>query len=104
MGVPAAPFTSIGPALSRSASARRSGENLALGLLGRRRPMSTWSSRLSFALRKNRGLVVVVLAALCVRLVWNLAIHPPADFAVSDMAGYLKRADDVFLWRTRPEP
>jgi hypothetical protein len=66
--------------------------------------MSTWFRRLAFGLRKHQGLVVVILAALAVRLVWNLAIHPPLDFAISDMAGYLKRADDVFLWRTKPAP
>jgi hypothetical protein len=41
----------------------------------------------------RRGLVFVTLAALAVRLVWNLAVHRPLDFAFSDMAGYLERAN-----------
>jgi 4-amino-4-deoxy-L-arabinose transferase-like glycosyltransferase len=43
-------------------------------------------------LAKRWDLVAVTLAALAVRLVWNLAIHRPLDFAFSDMGGYLERA------------
>ncbi len=55
-------------------------------------------------LRRHRAIILVALAALAVRLVWNLAIHPPADFAVSDMLGYIKRADDLFAYKSRPDP
>jgi hypothetical protein len=34
----------------------------------------------------------VAVAALVVRLVWNLFIHRPMDWAVSDMGGYVERA------------
>jgi hypothetical protein len=66
--------------------------------------MGTWFRRLSFSLWRHRGVLAVALAALAVRLVWNLAIHPPSDFAVSDMQGYLRRADDLFAFKSRPEP
>lgn len=41
---------------------------------------------------KHRELILVTLAALAVRLLWNLSIHKPLDYAVSDMGGYLERA------------
>lgn len=44
---------------------------------------------------RHRGLLYVTLAALVVRLVWNLAIHNPLDHAYSDMGGYLARADEM---------
>ena len=40
---------------------------------------------------KHRGTILVTLAALAVRLSWNLAVHRPTDFAFSDMGGYLDR-------------
>jgi hypothetical protein len=43
-------------------------------------------------LRKHREVLLLTLVALAVRLVWNLAIHRPLDYAVSDMGGYLERA------------
>jgi 4-amino-4-deoxy-L-arabinose transferase-like glycosyltransferase len=43
-------------------------------------------------LRRHREVVVLTVAALIVRLVWNLVIHRPLDYAVSDMGGYLERA------------
>src|SRR5262249_14274798 len=46
----------------------------------RRAPAAPW----------RRDLVVVVLAALAVRLVWNLVVHKPLDYAFADMAGYLE--------------
>ncbi len=49
--------------------------------------------RLKPWLARNRGILVVTLLALAVRLVWNLVIHPPLDFAYSDMGGYLERAN-----------
>lgn len=50
------------------------------------------SSRLRDLARRHRDLVVVTLAALAVRLVWNLVVHPPLAYAFSDMGGYLERA------------
>lgn len=41
---------------------------------------------------RHRDLILVTLAALAVRLVWNLVIHRPVDYAYSDMGGYLERA------------
>lgn len=43
-------------------------------------------------LAKHRDLIVVTALALAVRLVWNLWIHPPIEYAYSDMGGYLERA------------
>lgn len=43
-------------------------------------------------LSKNRSLVILFLAALAVRLLWNLKIHPPLDYVYSDMGGYMERA------------
>ncbi len=43
-------------------------------------------------LREHREVLLVTLAALVVRLVWNLRIHKPFDYVFSDMAGYLERA------------
>lgn len=51
--------------------------------------------KLSRGFQKHRGLLLVTLLALAVRLVWNLKIHPPLEFAYSDMAGYLDRANIV---------
>jgi hypothetical protein len=42
---------------------------------------------------KHRGLIVFTLAALAVRLWWNLDVHRPKDFAYSDMGGYLDRGN-----------
>jgi hypothetical protein len=41
---------------------------------------------------RHRDLLIVTLAALAVRLVWNLSVHRPMDFVFSDMGGYLERA------------
>ncbi len=43
-------------------------------------------------LRYRRELAAFTLAALAVRLWWNLAVHPPLSYAYSDMGGYLERA------------
>jgi hypothetical protein len=48
--------------------------------------------QLSSILRRHRDLLLVTLAALAVRLGWNLAVHRPLDYAFSDMGGYLERA------------
>ncbi len=50
-------------------------------------------SSLGTWLWQRLGLLLVTLAALAVRLGWNLRVHPPLDFVYSDMAGYLDRAD-----------
>jgi hypothetical protein len=36
---------------------------------------------------------VIFLAALVVRMHWNLVVHPPGDYIYSDMNGYVQRAD-----------
>ena len=43
------------------------------------------------------------VAALAVRLHWNLRVHPPADYVYSDMNGYVGRAASLFqdLWGKR---
>jgi Dolichyl-phosphate-mannose-protein mannosyltransferase len=51
--------------------------------------------RLGARLRPHWGLVFVTLLALAVRLVWDLEIHRPLDFAFSDMGGYLDRANEM---------
>jgi hypothetical protein len=60
--------------------------------------------RLGARLRAHRDLIRVTLAALVVRLVWNLAVHRPLDFAFSDMAGYLDRANEMIDRRWVPAP
>jgi hypothetical protein len=59
--------------------------------------LRTWPS-------KHRGLILVTLAALAVRLWWNLLVHRPTDFAFSDMGGYLDRGALVVdePWRRDP--
>jgi len=53
---------------------------------------------------RSRGLIFVTLAALVVRLVWNLKFHNPVNFAYSDMGGYLDRANGIIddKWKPRP--
>jgi hypothetical protein len=47
----------------------------------------------------NAVLLVFVLAALAIRLHWNLEVHPPGDYIYSDMNGYIRRAEGiVHLW------
>jgi len=41
----------------------------------------------------ERWTICVVLAALLVRLHWNLVVHPLGDYIYSDMNGYVTRAD-----------
>ena len=51
----------------------------------------TWLRRVRqwfFPLPEPRFLIRVTLAALFIRLVWNLVIHPPGDFITSDMRSY----------------
>jgi hypothetical protein len=62
-----------------------------------------WPKRLALWALDNAWLIVVVLAALAVRLHWNLEIHPPGEYIYSDMRGYTRRADAMFqsLWGVR---
>ena len=53
-------------------------------------------------LRRHRALLWVTIAALLVRLVWNLWAHPPSQYAYSDMAGYVDRANELFDLRSKP--
>lgn len=46
-------------------------------------------------LRQHRWLIVIALAALAVRLHWNLEVHPIGDYIGSDMKGYDSRADQL---------
>lgn len=47
-----------------------------------------------------RWLLSLTLAALVVRLHWNLVVHPLEDYLYSDMRGYMRRANAMF---THPE-
>ena len=49
-------------------------------------------SDLQTLVRRHRDLLLVTLAALAVRLVWNLHVHRPIDYVFSDMGGYMERA------------
>ena len=63
---------------------------------------SPWT-RLAWWAVDNAWLILVVLAALAVRLHWNLEVHPPGEYIYSDMRGYMRRADGMFdnLWGVR---
>ncbi len=41
----------------------------------------------------HRWPLCLFLVALCLRLHWNLLVHPLEDYSFSDMGGYLRRAD-----------
>jgi hypothetical protein len=45
---------------------------------------------------RERWTIVVLIAALLVRVHWNLRVHPPADYVYSDMNGYVGRAAGLF--------
>ncbi|MBC8066926.1 MAG: hypothetical protein IAG13_01215, partial [Deltaproteobacteria bacterium] len=45
---------------------------------------------------RERWTIAVLLAALVVRLHWNLRVHPPADYVYSDMNGYVGRAAGLY--------
>jgi len=55
-----------------------------------------WLSALGRALWDHRWLLCLVVAALLVRLHWNLVVHPLEDYAYSDMRGYMRRASSLF--------
>jgi hypothetical protein len=42
---------------------------------------------------EERWLLAIFVAALAVRLHWNLVVHPLGDYVYSDMQGYVSRAD-----------
>jgi hypothetical protein len=42
---------------------------------------------------EERWLLAVLIAALIVRLHWNLVVHPLGEYVYSDMKGYVDRAD-----------
>lgn len=62
-----------------------------------------WFKRLALWTEDNLWLIAIVLAALAVRLHWNLEAHPAAEYIYSDMRGYSRRADSMFqsLWGVR---
>jgi hypothetical protein len=55
-----------------------------------------WSQALGRALWEHRWLLCLVVAALVVRLHWNLVVHPIEDYLYSDMRGYMRRASSLF--------
>lgn len=57
--------------------------------------------KLRTLLVRHRLVLGVTIAALAVRLVWNLKVHPPSEFVFSDMAGYVARADRLLDHPTR---
>jgi hypothetical protein len=59
-------------------------------------PLGRW-------LLEQRWGIAAFVAALVVRLHWNLEVHPPADYIYSDMNGYLQRANTIFAegWSPR---
>ncbi|MCB9713833.1 MAG: glycosyltransferase family 39 protein [Myxococcales bacterium] len=52
---------------------------------------------------EHRWFLVLVVAALVVRLHWNFVVHPLEDYVYSDMRGYMRRANDLFngWWEPR---
>ena len=44
-------------------------------------------------LYEQRWFIAIFLAALAVRIEWNVWEHPPGDYIYSDMNGYVQRAD-----------
>ncbi len=55
-----------------------------------------WLRALGRVLWQHRWLWVLMIAALIVRLHWNLVVHPLEDYAYSDMRGYMRRANSLF--------
>jgi hypothetical protein len=52
--------------------------------------------------RRHKEVLLVTLLALAVRLVWNLKLHPPLEYAFSDMGGYLERAQTSIDFPNEP--
>src|SRR5438477_355263 len=55
-------------------------------------------------MREERPVVLVPFVALAVRLVWNLAVHPPLAYVNSDMEGYVDRAHALLDHPWEPAP
>lgn len=51
---------------------------------------------------RERWLLSIFVAALVVRLHWNLVVHPLGDYVYSDMNGYVSRADRMLEVGLRP--
>ena len=62
----------------------------------------SWSQRLLQWAYEQRWFFAIFLAALAVRLEWNLVEHPPGDYIYSDMNGYVQRADRLLANPTEP--
>jgi hypothetical protein len=62
----------------------------------------SWSQRLLDWAYEQRWFFAIFLAALAVRLEWNLVEHPPGDYVYSDMNGYVQRADKLLAHPTEP--
>jgi hypothetical protein len=58
-----------------------------------RRPLRQIGTRVLRWIVEERWLLAVLVAALVVRLHWNLVVHPLGDYVYSDMHGYVSRAD-----------
>jgi hypothetical protein len=52
---------------------------------------------------QERWLLAVFVAALVVRLHWNLVVHPLGDYVYSDMNSYVMRADRLLERGLRPD-
>jgi hypothetical protein len=59
-------------------------------------------NRLLALAKRHKDLLVVTLLALSVRLLWNVAVHRPLDYAFSDMGGYLERAQTSIDFPDQP--
>lgn len=62
----------------------------------------TWSHGVPPWLVHWAWLISIFVAALVVRLHWNLEIHPPGEYIYSDMNGYVSRADRLLRAPTEP--
>lgn len=65
----------------------------------------TWSAIVGAGARwlvRERWLWGLFLAALVVRLHWNLVVHPVGDYVYSDMNGYVTRADRMLAQGLSP--
>jgi 4-amino-4-deoxy-L-arabinose transferase-like glycosyltransferase len=85
----------LGGLLPRVASFRHLAGHRRPDRLGHLGPLSDTSSRwgLGAAARRWDALAIAAIVAGAVfRLVWALAVHPPFDYAYSDMGGYVGRA------------
>ncbi len=54
--------------------------------------------------RRRVDVITVTVAALAVRLWWNLSVHPLLQYAYADMGGYLERARTSIVSPDDPRP